>query len=290
MNFSGTGCVFIRHYDSHEAEHPFEIELHQHEWHEFVWARCPSPSGEKSQGFTINGEYSSFGDGTLLYTAPFYPHKFRVTSPLQNWVIGVDQTQLCKLFAHSPLAAPLERLFDSWKRLAPVMETEPGTTRDAIAALLDGAARQERGSLENLESIYFLVGLDRALSPWKDARKSGLQTTQGTDRIVRAAMEFLERNFAKPIGVSECAAGISVARSTLSHQFQAYTGQSLPRWLAEVRLRNARAMLIETNLTILEIALECGFNDQAWFARQFRAAVGVSPSEWRAHARGLSGA
>jgi transcriptional regulator GlxA family with amidase domain len=48
-----------------------------------------------------------------------------------------------------------------------------------------------------------------------------------------------------------------------------------------VRLQAAADLLTGSRLSVTEIALECGFNEPNYFARQFRRHIGVSPSEYR---------
>jgi len=289
MNYTGIGAVFMRHYETTPGGYPFEIDLHQHEWHELVWMRSPGATKETPpHTCTVDGRTHECRDGTLVYVPPFHPHRFSVKGPLQNWIIGIDQGQLCRGLAHSSLSRPLERLFAGWQGLPTLMV---GTTAAETAAL--GALERElayhadvQGTVPSLEAVNLVVMLDRSLAPWKRSTAVGSETaTASGNAAVNAAIEYIERNFATSIGVGDCAAAVGVGKSTLSHQFRLVTGRSFPQWLAETRLRHARALLVETDLDIIEIALECGFNDQAWFARQFRAATGYTPSEWRGKAR-----
>lgn len=281
INFTGTGFLFVRCFTSDGGRYPYEIGLHQHDWHEFVWNHTPEPADNGRHVYTLDGEAREYGHQSLLYVPPFHPHKFEVGRPLKIWVIGVDQAQTCKVFAHSPLLRPLEQLFESWVGLPAVMR--PASQPAGLAAALDQlvAACPATGSLESLEAVHFLVSLDRLLGAWKTQAAPGSRPVSGSERVARLAMEYLEKHFAEPVGVDECAACIGVARSTLSHNFRAFTGQSIPQWLNDIRLRHARALLVETSLDIIEIALECGFNDAAWFSRQFRSAMGMPPSAWR---------
>jgi AraC-like DNA-binding protein len=285
INFSGTDFLFMRKYESRDANYPFEIALHKHEWHEFVWSRSPGSLSDARHVLTMDGIAYPYGDSTLIYVPPFHPHKFMVARPLAIWVIGIDQNQAVKVFAHSPISRPLERRFASWRRLPPSMAAGEDPVRNPKAQALDEltASYPCRGSMESLDAIHFLVTLDRIVSTWEEAGSK--PEASGEGEVVQAAMEYLEKNFDRAVGVAECAARIGVARSTLSHQFRASTGQSVPRWLAEVRLRHARALLVETDLDIIDVALECGFNDPAWFSRKFKLETGMPPSEWRNKSR-----
>lgn len=99
--------------------------------------------------------------------------------------------------------------------------------------------------------------------------------------LVPGIIAFLEANYTKSIGIEDCAAHCGVSASTVSHRFSRATGQTVSEWLSDVRLRHARALLSETCLDILDVALECGYRDGSWFSKAFRKAEGVSPSEWR---------
>jgi AraC-like DNA-binding protein len=293
LNFTGSGFLFVRNYDSRQDAYPFEIGVHRHEWHEFVWARCPGPAAAESDEFTLDGTRYPFGDANLIYIPPFHAHKFRVTGPLRNWIIGVDEGQMRKVFAHSPISRPLEGVFASWTLIPPRMAFEEGEDRSRLAAFVESltAGTYSSGTMAPLDALHFLVSLAPVLGPWKNSSGAGAKKPEAADskgdRIAFDAMEYLELNFSRKVGVDECASRIGVSRSTLSHRFRAVTGQSLPQWLAEIRLRHARALLVETDLDIIDVALECGFNDNAWFSRHFRASTGMSPSEWRNRSRSL---
>jgi AraC-like DNA-binding protein len=72
-----------------------------------------------------------------------------------------------------------------------------------------------------------------------------------------------------------------LSRQYFSKLFRRFTGQSPHSYLMEVRLRQARALLEETDLTIQEVATRVGFSDPYYFARTFRTHCGVSPSQYR---------
>jgi AraC-like DNA-binding protein len=57
------------------------------------------------------------------------------------------------------------------------------------------------------------------------------------------------------------------------------------RYLVVQRIDIAKTLLLHTDKTGLEIALESGFEDQATFSRAFRRVVGTSPSDWKRQRR-----
>ncbi|WP_220735645.1 helix-turn-helix transcriptional regulator [Shewanella sp. c952] len=69
--------------------------------------------------------------------------------------------------------------------------------------------------------------------------------------------------------------------SALERRFTKHLGQTPKQFINEVRLKNARRLLIETNESIANIAQETGFNDHSYFSRQFQRLFGKSPSQFR---------
>lgn len=57
------------------------------------------------------------------------------------------------------------------------------------------------------------------------------------------------------------------------------------KWLLLHRIGHAREMMEQTDKTLAEIALTCGFADQSHFTRTFRSMVGRSPAVWRRERR-----
>ena len=52
-------------------------------------------------------------------------------------------------------------------------------------------------------------------------------------------------------------------------------------YLNRVRIKNASDLLVRSDMSIIEIAMLCGFEDNNLFSRRFKAVVKVSPSEYR---------
>jgi AraC family transcriptional regulator len=76
---------------------------------------------------------------------------------------------------------------------------------------------------------------------------------------------------------TEC--GLSVRQFTRA--FKSSTGLSPHEYLLQLRLKTARALLLNSTLRLHEVALACGFADQSHFTRAFSAAEKVSPATWR---------
>jgi transcriptional regulator GlxA family with amidase domain len=78
---------------------------------------------------------------------------------------------------------------------------------------------------------------------------------------------------------------LGVSYSWFRHTFAAYTGLSPHQYLLELRLVRARGLLTETELSVKEIAMLTGFEDELYFSRLFRQKLNLTPSQWRSRNR-----
>ncbi len=126
-------------------------------------------------------------------------------------------------------------------------------------------------ALLQVESDVVDMGVDPSrsnrppLAPWQVARVIG----------------FIEGNLSKKIEVGDFAA---IARLSLSHfarSFRATVGEAPFAYLIRRRIEHAQDLILRTDKTLAQIALDCGFSDQAHLAKLFRRTVGVSPGAWR---------
>jgi len=86
------------------------------------------------------------------------------------------------------------------------------------------------------------------------------------------------------ITVTELAEACALSRSHFSRLFKESTRMSPQQWLREQRVMKSRELMKDSTMLLTEIALECGFCDQAHFSRTFAKAEGMSPKAWKQQA------
>jgi AraC family transcriptional regulator len=100
-------------------------------------------------------------------------------------------------------------------------------------------------------------------------------------RKARQLTEYIELRLAERLAISEMAGVPGLSRSHFCRAFRATFNQSPRQYIEARRIERAQRLMIETDQSLLQIALACGFNDPAHFSKTFRNAVGLSPSRWR---------
>jgi len=171
---------------------------------------------------------------------------------------------------------------------------------------LHGATAQTVQESAALRSVVHLLGeAVRALSVNRDnARKlivraaSVLQAeldsrnhiAAGTVRVagcrlapwqVTRVMRFIEANLSEKVGPQDLASLARLSTSHFARAFRTTVGKSPYAYLIHRRIERTKQMMLETDLPLVQIALDCGLADQAHFTRLFTRIVGISPAAWR---------
>ena len=104
---------------------------------------------------------------------------------------------------------------------------------------------------------------------------------------VRRAKEALGDDLGTNISLTDLARHCALSPSHFSRAFKVSTGLSPFAWLQQHRVERAKDMLRNTNVSLAEIAISCGFADQSHLGRLFARQVGTPPGSWqRAHRSG----
>lgn len=97
-----------------------------------------------------------------------------------------------------------------------------------------------------------------------------------------AARDFIRRRLDRELRVDAIAAAAGIAPARLHRLFREHLGTSPIDYALRLRLERARELLRDDrDLLIKQVARRCGFADQRYFARAFKADCGATPQEWR---------
>ncbi|MEM9158290.1 MAG: AraC family transcriptional regulator [Verrucomicrobiota bacterium] len=93
---------------------------------------------------------------------------------------------------------------------------------------------------------------------------------------------LMENDPEKPWSLEELAECTHLSPTNFIHTFKQATGVPPLKYLIQLRIRQSMELLAGTDMTVTEIAFECGFNDSNYFARQFKSINGINATEFRA--------
>lgn len=98
---------------------------------------------------------------------------------------------------------------------------------------------------------------------------------------VQLALGFIHENYNKELNMAVVSNHISMNYSLFSYAFKQYTGKNFVNYLKELRIQEAKRLLEETDMRIIDISQAVGYENEKHFMKLFKAVCGVSPTEYR---------
>lgn len=95
------------------------------------------------------------------------------------------------------------------------------------------------------------------------------------------ALSYIRQNYSYDINVSDIARYVGIDRTYLYKIFKKHKNISVKKYLIQYRMLESKDMINNTDYTMTEIALSCGFNDLPTFCRLFKQAEGMTPTQYR---------
>ncbi len=163
-----------------------------------------------------------------------------------------------------------------------VLEDDP-VVAQITKSILPFLGRSDRLSVLALDQFSLILGA-HLLQQYGVLRKTARRSKGGlAPWQKRRASELLHENMHGRIRLSEVARECGLSVSHFARSFKTSFGTSTHQWLMQHRIDRAKQLMSQTNMSLIDIAIQSGFNDQAAFTRTFHQLVGVSPGRWRRH-------
>ena len=102
-----------------------------------------------------------------------------------------------------------------------------------------------------------------------------------TAQHYKQVLDYIAVNYGNNILLEDMAAQASLSPSHFSRLFKQTIGQSPYQFLMTYRIEQSKKMLDNPNTLMIDIAVNCGFSDQAHFSRVFKRSEGVTPKQYR---------
>lgn len=115
-----------------------------------------------------------------------------------------------------------------------------------------------------------------------DRQRIPLQLRLGTSQPkLIEAVSIMESNIEEPIGLDELAQHVGISRRQLERLFRKHLRCVPTRYYLELRLARARQLLLQTSMSIVDVAFTCGFVSAPHFSKCYRDYFGIPPREER---------
>jgi AraC family transcriptional regulator len=161
----------------------------------------------------------------------------------------------------------------------------PASVSAAVMKLLTNA-----GTMIGADQIAAKSYLEQATALLEAERRVSLPAVGGTEAATRSGLApwqirkvkaYVEDNLGAPIRVGVLAGCCRLSVSYFSVAFKRSLGETVQSYLARRRVERAQDLILTTDQPLSQIALDCGFCDQAHLSRMFHRLIGVAPNRWR---------
>lgn len=163
---------------------------------------------------------------------------------------------------------------DSCRMLERPIETQGGRVA-ILAEMIYSEFRQMDAA-----SLLAIEGLTIALMA-EMLRPGPMLSKSSSPPWLRQVSDLIHDRYTERLALCDLAQGARVHPVHLAREFHRYMGQTIGQQIRQLRIEQACRLLSQGQRSLVEIALATGFSDQSQFTKTFKAAVGITPSQYR---------
>ena len=95
--------------------------------------------------------------------------------------------------------------------------------------------------------------------------------------IVLNAIRIMEKNLEDPMSIKILSKMLNISHRMLERKFQRFLNTSPYKFYLELRLRRAKNLLLQTDISVINVAFACGFVSPGHFSKSYKSKYGLSP-------------
>mgnify|MGYP001427365629 CR=1 FL=1 len=273
-------------YDMIERDFPVHVSInevrHHFPAHRHDFLECSLVI--EGEGYeTINGVKHPVSRGTFNLLLPYQIHEIVTTSPtplrLYNCMFAMELLTASSKIGSTHLQT---MLVENRLPYVQIDKDELASFEGLFGSILaEYEARDPfRKDLLPLKLHELLIRFERKRLSIRENRRAE-EEQSGRKGVVWPVIEYIHYNYREDLSLTGLSETFRTHPTRLSVEIKKHAGINFMHLLHNIRLRHACSLLVATDMSILDIALEVGFSSYKVFARVFREKQGMTPSEYR---------
>ncbi len=222
------------------------------------------------------------------------------TRPILNWLRrearrGVPIGGLCTASYTLAKAGLLDgkRATIHWENQDSFLEEFEDVRLTKSVFVIDGNRMSTAGGTASIDLMLKIIAADHgeevANTVADQLIYSSIRTDQDTQRLsiptrigvrhpkLSQVIQMMESNIEDPISPADLAEEVGMSTRQLERLFRRYLNRSPKRYYMELRLQKARNLLMQTDMSVINVALACGFASPSHFSKCYRAHYRTTP-------------
>jgi AraC-like DNA-binding protein len=224
----------------------------------------------------IGREITYYGSGSFALSAIDMPVSGQVVEasaavPYLGVKIELDPKEVAALIIEADLAVPES----PGARMGAYVDESDPDLQDAFLRLVRLLRKpQDLAVLSGLVKQEILYRLLTA--PGGDVLYTTLRS-RSKEKGINEAIHWIKKNYSQPMKIEKLAKAVNMSVSTLHHRFKALTTMSPLQYQKQLRLTQARRLLLGGNIEAATAAFNVGYESPSQFSREYRRFFGASP-------------
>ena len=262
--------------------------------------------------FEVDGDLGELGRDDVVVICGGLDIQAATTKKLLSWMRrearkGLVVGGLCTAAFTMAKAGLLDgkRATIHWENADSFEEEFDEVTLTKSVFVVDGNRMTTAGGTSSIDLMLKLIadhhGEDLANSVADQLIYSSIRTDQDTQRLsvptrigvrhpkLSMVIQKMEANIEEPVSPAILSREVGMSTRQLERLFRRYLNRSPKRYYMELRLQKARNLLMQTDMSVINVALACGFSSPSHFSKCYRAHYDTTPYRERgSHASRLS--